>query len=441
MTTFKIKNYNIKKAIYIINRRMNIKTFKNKSYNEVKKCETRSIGYSFMENVILTGRNEYYPNCLLFNNEKKQLYSPYDEKIMSLKKDSFYDNNCFDVKKSIHSTKDFKTIEEPVFFFIYNFDNYYHFLYDTIPYLHNYFYLKNIYPTLKIVVNYPNANKSSFYKFNLDILNKLIDFNNDTIIHKTENVYEKMFVSSSLTHGGYSNNPPEKEIYELYSLMKNKILVNPHYNSYKSIYISRRTWINNDTSNIGTNYTTRRKMMNEDDLVKELEKIGVKEIFTENLSIDEKIQLFNNAELVIGSIGGGMANLLFSPATTKSLVIVTPEFLDINSRFKYSMEHTDITYFNDVKTYKQDNEIPLFCRVKIITSGNYIDKIGEIFEYNSMTNKYKINISNNDCAGFNNEIEFDSNWFFNSEFELLDNGLNSPYIIDIEKLISSLIVS
>ena len=182
-------------------------------------------------------------------------------------------------------------------------------------------------------------------------------------------------------------------------------------------------------------------MINEDDLVKELELLGIKEIFTENLSIDEKIQLFNNAELVIGSIGGGMANLLFSPPTTKSLVIVTPEFLDINTRFKYSMEHTVITYFNDVETYKKNNAIPLFCRVKIIVTGNYTGKIGEIVEYNNITNKYNVNISNNDCAGFNNEIDFDNNWFFNNEFELLDNGLNSPYIVDIEKLISSLIVS
>ena len=42
----------------------------------------------------------------------------------------------------------------------------------------------------------------------------------------------------------------------------------------KLVYISRRTWINKDKSNIGTDYTNRRKMMNEDLLVEELTKLG-----------------------------------------------------------------------------------------------------------------------------------------------------------------------
>lgn len=107
-----------------------------------------------------------------------------------------------------------------------------------------------------------------------------------------------------------------------------------------------------------------------------------------------------------------MSNLLFSPATTKSVVIVTPEFLDINLRFKYSMEHTDITYFNEIETYKEANTIPLFCRVKITSEGNYKEKLGEIIEHDNMTNKYKVNISNNDVAGFNNEVVFENQWFF-----------------------------
>ena len=35
----------------------------------------------------------------------------------------------------------------------------------------------------------------------------------------------------------------------------------------KRIYISR-TWVNNDIINIGTNYTTRQKIINEDDFFK-----------------------------------------------------------------------------------------------------------------------------------------------------------------------------
>ena len=173
--------------------------------------------------------------------------------------------------------------------------------------------------------------------------------------------------------------------------------------------------------------------MNENLLVEELTKLGFTEIFAENLSTDDKINLFSTAEVVIGSIGGGMANLLFSDKSTKSIVLVTPYFMDINYRFKYSMEGSDIEYFNDVKTYKEKNNIPLFCRAKIKKiDSEYYNKIGEITGYEN--SKYSLNISQNDVAGFNNNIIFNNDNFYENELELLDKGLNSPYIVNINKL-------
>ena len=434
---------------------MDILSFKNINFHEnyEKDKNERNIGYSKINNVILTGRNLYYPNVLLYSDNI--LISPYDEKIMSLNKDSFYDNNKYELE--INKNKNKKIIEEHVFFFIYNFDNYYHFLYDTLPYLYTYLELKKNNSELKLLVNYPNKNKKDFYKFNNEFLEKIINLN-DLIIHNENNYYKKIYVSTSLTHGGYSNNPPRKEIYQIYDLIKNNInyeninqkyinfylnlsinLNKNLYKKFKKIYISRRTWINNDNSNIGTDYTSRRKMINEDELVNELTKYDFTEIFSENLNTDEKIYLFSNAEIIIGSIGGGMSNLLFSNNKTKSIVIATPFFLDINYRFKYSMEHTDIQYIYDVKTYLEDNKIPLFCRVKIIdVKSIYFEKYGEICEYNKENTKYLVNISNNDVAGFNNNIKFNNEWFLESEFILLDNGLNSPYLVDINKVLELL---
>jgi len=120
---------------------MNILSFKNSDFTEVKGIDEnqRNIGYSILKNVLITGRNHYYPNVLLYsdNNNLKLLYSPYDEKVMSLNKDSFYDNNIYEDSKSIIKYDDSNIIiKDEVFFFIYNFDNYYHFIYDTIPYLY-----------------------------------------------------------------------------------------------------------------------------------------------------------------------------------------------------------------------------------------------------------------------------------------------------------------
>lgn len=405
---------------------MKILHFKKYNYTIIKEIDDtyRNIGYSKINNVKLVGRNHFNPNVLLYNNN---LITPYDEKVMSLNKESFYDNNVYNLNEQDITFNYNNIISEPIFFFIYNFDNYYHFLYDTLPYLYTFLYLKKINPNLKLLVNYPNKYKNEFYKFNFDFLKKIINLD-DIIIHNEQNIYSIMYVSSSLTHGGFSNNLPRKEIYEIYDIIKSNCKLDD-INIPKKIYISRRTWKNNDKSNIGTDYTTRRKMINEDELVNELNKLGFVEIFAENLSTDEKINLFSNAEIIIGSIGGGMANLLFCNKKTISVIIVTPYFLDINYRFKYSLESSNYNYFYDVETYKENNSIPLFCRVKIKST----DKIGEIIEYNEK--KYLINISNNDIVGFNNSLNYDQQWIDENDFLLLDKGLNSPFKININKII------
>lgn len=405
---------------------MNIIHFKKFNYTTLLEPDStlRDIGFSVIDECKITGRNIYYPNVLLYQSDNNILISPYDEKVMSLNKESFYDNNIYEDEPNYKNKKDIQVVE-PVFFFIYNFDNYYHFLYDTLPYLYTYLELKKTISNLKILINYPNKFKNDFYRFNTEFLQKIINVN-DLLIHQDNYIYSTIYVSTSLTHGGYSNNPPRKEINVIYDLIvKNTAKID---NLPKKIYISRRTWLNPDKSNIGTDYTTRRKMMNEDELVNQLVLNGFVEIFAENLSTDEKINLFANAEIIIGSIGGGMANLLFSSKDTKAIVLVTPYFLDINYRFKYSLENSNLIYFNDIKTYKISN-ISLYCRVKLKSDG----KIGEIIDY--INNKYLINLSNNDVAGFNNLIEYKKILLDENDFILLDNGLNSPYVIEIDKLI------
>ena len=54
------------------------------------------------------------------------------------------------------------------------FDNYFHFVYDTLPYLISFFELKKEIPNLKLLMNYPNFQKNKFYTFVnefLEILN------------------------------------------------------------------------------------------------------------------------------------------------------------------------------------------------------------------------------------------------------------------------------
>lgn len=367
-------------------------------------------------NVQLTGRNIYYPNCLLYTENK--LINPYDERVMSLKKDSFYDGNLWDVPSLTYT----KTKENPVFFFIYNVDNYYHFLYDSMPILNSYFELKKSLPNLELLLQTSHPSKEKLPPFVLQFLESLgieqFEYAKNNIL------YTSVYVSSSYTHGGKSNDPPSSLSYAIWSYPK----ALHEYLLPKRFYISRRSWIHGKTDNIGTNYTTRRKCMNEDDIVLLLKKYGIEEIFTELLTTDEKIALFKNAELVVGIIGGGMCNLLFAPESTKSLCIVTPHFLTINQRFQYSMNHTNILYSHTGELYPYEGLFPLYSRVKIKTSG----KIGEVEEYKE--NQVRLTLSSNDVAGFSQDFPMESIWISQEDCEAVDSGLNSPFQIQVDQL-------
>lgn len=251
-----------------------------------------------------------------------------------------------------------------------------------------------------------------------------------------ENIaYEHLYVPSSFTHGKThegtwaSNEPPSPEARRIW-----EILFAPNNVTLpKKFYVSRRTWIHNDTSNIGTNYTTRRKCINEDQVVDTLINYGYQEIFCENLSTLDKIGLFQNATHIIGFIGGGMANILFSNPKTAVGCISKPDFLTINKRFVYTMNHTHCQYADITRHAPHDGPHPLYVRVKITDAASpYQGKIGEIEAY--ADGIYTVKMSNNDVAGFAADGVFATATFNPSQFEALDGGLNSPFVCDLDGL-------
>jgi hypothetical protein len=159
-----------------------------------------------------------------------------------------------------------------------------------------------------------------------------------------------------------------------------------------------------------------------------LQSYGIEEIFTELLTTEQKIALFQQAELVVGIIGGGMCNLLFSPSTTKSLCIATPHFLTINERFKYSMDHTNILYSHSAHLASYEGKFPLYSRVKVKNTG----AIGEIEEYKE--HQYRLSLSRNDVAGFSQDFPPETLWISEEKLESIDSGLNSPFEINLNHL-------
>ena len=379
----------------------------------------RKIDLYKFENCIVTGLNLYYPNVLIkFENE---LVLPTLERTMSLKSGTIYEKNMmFD-----YSEKDCKNIcNIPLFFFIYNTDNYFHFLYDSLPYLISYLRLKSDIPELKLLMQYPNEQKNCFYPFINEFLEILNIFKEDIILVDENTLYSEVYVSTSYTHDIDSNLPPRKEIYNFYQNIVSIVKDNYSANvvTPQKIYISRRTWLHNDFSNIGTNYTTRRRLVNEDEIVENLKREGFTEVFTENLTTIEKILYFANTTHVVGAIGGGISNVLFSPKTTKLEAIVSPTFLDVNSRFKYSLDCVDVNY-NFNTEHVEKTEFKTYMRVKT-KDGSIIGEIEKVYD-----NKLLVSYTDGSNTGWNAQNHYKQVELNMEEVERLDNGLNSHWKI------------
>lgn len=381
----------------------------------VKDENDRDINIYKFNNVQSYG-NGFYPNCFFKSNNSIINFST--EKVMSLK----------DTEISFKDTTDISidfTENTPLFYFVYNTENYYHFVYDTLSYLISYFKIKESVPNIKLLMNFPNQSDKKMYRFVTEFL-ELLDIKDDEIFILNKNtIYNEIYVSSSYTHGHDSNLPPRKEIHELYKsiVLKAKNIYNGDItNLPKKIYISRRTWVHGDTSNIGTNYTMRRKLDNEDNLVEFLVSKGFEEIFSEKLSTVEKIVLFNNVDVVVGSIGGGLCNVLFSEKDCQLLCIVSPIFLSINNRFKYCFDKVKTFYYD--KTFHLENGIwKKWMRVK------YKDIIGEIEDV--LVDELIISYTNEIVAGWNDKIEYNKVQVSKNECTILDNGLNSAWGLDL----------
>lgn len=380
----------------------------------------REINLYKFSNYSITGENLFYPNPVMLSKDKKIVYKPIREETMSLKK-AFKQEEVFYIRNNL---KIKKVEKDPVFFFIYNTDNYFHFIYDTLPYLISYLFLKKRNNKIKLLMNFPNKNKKEFYTFICEFLELLGIKKKDIKIVNEETLYRTIYVSNSYTHDFDSNKPPRNEIYKLYTQIVKKAISKKGKNYPSKIYVSRRSWIHGDVSNIGTNYTNRRKMQNEDQLIAFLEKKGYKEVFPERMSSIEKINLFYNAREIVGAIGGGMCNCLFSKKDCKVITIVSPCFLEINKRFEYSLNKCDLTLFSETK-HTEKTEIKSNMRVK------YKKIIGEVVNINK--NKVTINYSKAPVSGWNSEEKYNQVTVNTEECKKIDNGLNSPWKINIKK--------
>jgi hypothetical protein len=98
--------------------------------------------------------------------------------------------------------------------------------------------------------------------------------------------------------------------------MRNRLLpASAVTNGQRRIYLSRRM-------------AARRRLLNEEEVFEALRKEGFEEVVAENLSFQEQVGVFANAEVVVAPHGAGLANLLFAPATTRVIELFSPRYIN-----------------------------------------------------------------------------------------------------------------
>ena len=132
---------------------------------------------------------------------------------------------------------------------------------------------------------------------------------------------------------------PTDRIYKI-----DKLIHIPHPTRHRSGYIPRhllqsyrnrllpvRSSQRKNRIYISRERTTARRVLNEDELVPLLSERGFVKYNLEDLSIEEQIKLFHDAEAVVAPHGAGLTNLLFAPERTPVLELfptrhVVPHF-------------------------------------------------------------------------------------------------------------------
>ena len=77
---------------------------------------------------------------------------------------------------------------------------------------------------------------------------------------------------------------------------------------------------------ISRNDSSKRRVLNEPELLNVLGKYGFRSFELSKLSFQEKITLFSNAEIIIATIGAGQANLVFCNENTSVIELMAEDF-------------------------------------------------------------------------------------------------------------------
>jgi Glycosyltransferase 61 len=135
---------------------------------------------------------------------------------------------------------------------------------------------------------------------------KIIVASDDIIVKADE------LIVPSLVSGVFVNGCPRLVHYiprYLITYIKSKLLISALQHQNKN-HFCKRVFISRQDA-------ASRKIVNEDEVFAALEAHGFVRYHLTKLSLIEQIQLFNNAEIIMGTLGSGLTNVLFCNSNTK----------------------------------------------------------------------------------------------------------------------------
>jgi len=237
--------------------------------------------------------------------------------------------------------------------------NYYHVLVDSLPrlYLLNQPEYQNI-DEIKLLFSSKPTTLERFYIKKLAPKNVQI-----TVIDNPESLYliDKLIFPSYLSSADCGYLP---SVYIEY--FRDKVLPKRESKKVNLIFISRIK-------------ASSRRLINEDEIFESLSPYGFERYILEDLSIEAQIELFYDAEYVVGIHGAGLTNILFSHQI-KVLELFPSEFCELH--YYYLAKSLGHTYGYCHGCYPE-SENKFISRGDLLESKRYIDfrvNVSEVVE-------------------------------------------------------------
>lgn len=250
---------------------------------------------------------------LFFTNSRKLISDSliYTNQLKSIKHISLRDLYLNKPEKILGTYSIFRTYKD--------YRNYYHSIIDNIPrlyLLHQYEYQKI--PEIKLLVSSELTALENFF------LKKLLPENVKLFIVKPNNFYllENLIFPKLFTNLNAGYLPSE-----YLEFFIDKMKPNRERKTIHRIFISRKN-------------ASARHILNEDEILDRLAIHGFKKYILENLSIEEQIELFYDADYVIGVHGAGLVNLIFSSQINVLEIFSTSYVIPHYYYLSKSLNHT-----------------------------------------------------------------------------------------------------